>query len=246
MTHKKNWTVEIEDAGDGDAWIPIPDEILSKLGWQIYDEIDVVDIGPGRLSFRKVDSITPDQLVINSKPQSPKSLLPFAELLDTLNYAADRHIQQRRKGATQEPYINHLIEVAYLLATVAKVQDINILNAAILHDVIEDTDATLQEISDLFGARVTGWVAALTDDKTQPKDERKQQVLEHLPTADQAVRLIKLADLCSNVASIPDDWDAARVKAYRDWAQQAATLCAGISPELDAVFKARNQFFELT
>lgn len=239
MIHKKTWTVEIDDAGNGDGWLPIPGEMLTQLGWQEGDEIDIVDIGLGRLSIHKVDNCTP----IQADPASKIQLHPLAELLGTVNYAADRHSQQRRKGGTQEPYINHLIEVAHLLATVAKVQDTYILSAAILHDVIEDTNATLQEVSDLFGSQVAEWVAALTDDKTLPKDERKRQVLMHLPNADEAVRLIKLADLCSNVASVPDGWEPERIEAYLSWAHQTAALCTGICPELDAVFKARQELF---
>lgn len=242
MTHKKTQSVTIEDAGDGDAWIPIPPEILERLGWHIGDEIDVIDIGPGRLSFGKIDAIKPNQPARAPISQS----LPLTEIFTALDFAANRHKHQRRKGGTQEPYINHLIEVVYLLTSVANICDVDILSAAILHDVIEDTETTLEEISILFGARVCHWVAALTDDKTLPKDERKRQVLAHLPTADEAVRLIKLSDLCSNVVSIPAEWDQERTKAYLGWTQQAAALCAGISPTLDAVFKARSQFIELT
>lgn len=164
---------------------------------------------------------------------------PLAQLLATIHFAAGRHSHQRRKGGTQAPYINHLIEVAHLLATVAKIHDVCILNAAILHDVIEDSDTTIQEVSDQFGTQVAQWVAELSDDKTLPKDQRKQLILQHLPTAHEAVKLIKLADLSSNIQSIPDDWDDARKIAYLEWVQQAAMLCAGISPELDTVFRER-------
>ena len=97
------------------------------------------------------------------------------------SFAAKKHTDQKRKGERGEPYINHPLEVANLLANVGGVNDIGILMAAILHDTIEDTDATADELRELFGERVTGLVLEITDDKSLPKAERKRLQMEHAP-----------------------------------------------------------------
>lgn len=165
------------------------------------------------------------------------NILP--QLFRTLEFVAVKHSDQRRKGASDTPYVNHLIEVAYLLADVAEVIDSDILIAGLLHDCVEDTDTSLDEVESLFGLTVRELVAALSDDKTLSKAERKRLVLEHLVSATDAVKLIKLADLCSNIKSVPMDWTSERTREYLDWARRAASLCFGINPALDDVFLFR-------
>ena len=165
----------------------------------------------------------------------------ISNLLCAIDLAALRHSAQQRKGPSGAPYINHLVEVATLLANEAGVQDRDTLIAAVLHDIIEDTPTTLDEVVERFGERVGEIVSALTDDKSLPKEERKRLVLVHLASADEAVKLIKLADLSSNVSSVPVDWSHDRRQEYFHWASQAASLCAGISPALDELFLKRWQ-----
>lgn len=161
------------------------------------------------------------------------------DIFQALSFTAERHAHQRRKGPGGEPYINHLIEVGQLLAEMGAVEDRDILIAGILHDILEDTPTTGEEVATRFGSRVGQLVAAVSDDKMLPKAERKAKILEHLASAEDAVKLIKLADLCSNIRSIPADWSPDRLAEYFAWARQAAALCAGVSPPLDAVFAER-------
>ena len=155
-----------------------------------------------------------------------------ADTLRALLFAARAHRDQRRKGSG-EPYINHLIEVATLLASVGGVDDALVLGAAVLHDVIEDTVVTATEIEAAFGPRVRELVEALTDDKRLPKAERKRLQIEHMRDAAREVRLIKLADHCSNVASLPADWPQDRRREYLDWSERVARACAGANPALE-------------
>lgn len=163
------------------------------------------------------------------------------DLLRALQFVAQRHADKRRKGPGGDPYINHLIEVVRLLADVAGVADQDILIASLLHDTLEDTATTKNEIQMSFGTRVLELVDAVTDDKSLPKAERKKQILKHLADAEEAVKLIKLADLCSNVASLPTDWPEQRLHDYLDWTRQAAALCAQVSATLDEEFARRWQ-----
>ena len=102
-------------------------------------------------------------------------------LLEALDFAAQRHSAQRRKGPDAAPYVNHLIEVAMLCATVGGVEDVEVLIAAVLHDVLEDTPTSAAEVEERFGARVRELVESLSDDKSLPRPRRREITLEELP-----------------------------------------------------------------
>src|SRR3954464_12991765 len=116
------------------------------------------------------------------------------QLLAALHFAADKHRDQRRKDAGASPYINHPIEVAELLARVGGVRDLVVLQAAILHDTIEDTQTTPGELEAHFGARVRKVVEEVTDDTTLLKVDRKRLQIEHAPHLSREAQLVKLAD----------------------------------------------------
>ncbi len=96
------------------------------------------------------------------------------KFLQAISFAAKKHATQKRKGADEQPYINHVLEVANLLANVGKIEDYDVLIAAVLHDTIEDTATTAEEITNLFGETVSQYVLEVTDDKSLPKAQRKQ------------------------------------------------------------------------
>ena len=91
---------------------------------------------------------------------------------------------------------------ANLLANVGKVADYDILIAAILHDTIEDTQTTKEELTELFGEKVCQIVLEVTDDKSLPKAERKQRQIEHAPHLSTGAKIIKLGDKISNITDI--------------------------------------------
>lgn len=162
------------------------------------------------------------------------------ELLGTLRFAAEKHRDQRRKDSGSTPYINHPIAVAELLARVGKVDNLEVLQAAILHDTIEDTATTAQELDERFGQRVRRLVEEVTDDKRLPKGERKRLQIEHSPHLSPSAKAIKLADKISNLCDIsstqPPDWSLQRKLEYVDWACQVVDGCRGSHPELERLF----------
>lgn len=163
-----------------------------------------------------------------------------------LNVAAAAHRNQKRKGNGGSPYVNHLIEVAYLISDCAKVYDLNVLQAAVLHDILEDTAITEADLTAHFDPKVVELVKALSDDKSLSLSERRQQQIEHLSHSTVEVKLIKLADICSNIASIPQTWDSERIKTYLDWIEQVASLCVSASKPLAQEYRARlNQAKDL-
>ena len=121
------------------------------------------------------------------------------DFLKALSFAASKHRNQRRKDAVKTPYINHPIAVADILLSEAGVADEVVLMAALLHDTVEDTDTTLDELEQHFGRVVRDVVAEVTDDKSLPKAVRKQQQIEHAADLSDRARLVKLADKISNV-----------------------------------------------
>lgn len=155
-------------------------------------------------------------------------------------FACDRHSHQRRKGEAQEPYVNHLAEVAELVATATEGKDVNLIVAAVLHDTVEDTDTLPSEIAAEFNDDVAGLVAEATDDKSLEKSERKRlQVVNAAKKTDRA-KLLKLADKTSNLRSIanspPKGWSQERQRDYLDWALKVAAGLRGVNPWLEARF----------
>ena len=158
------------------------------------------------------------------------------------DFAARRHCGQKRKGAAVEPYVNHLAEVACLLATAAEEPDAYLVAAGWLHDTLEDTSTEREELEQQFGRFVSDIVAEVTDDKSLSKSERKRLQILNTPHKSESARLVKLADKTSNLRSLaaspPADWDDARRLAYIEWAEQVAASCKGLRRELDEAFEA--------
>src|SRR5215216_3011423 len=118
----------------------------------------------------------------------------LALLLKALAFAAHKHRDQRRKDAEASPYINHPIALADVLVNEGGVTDIDVLCAALLHDTVEDTATTHEELVDVFGSRIARVVAEVTDDKNLAKADRKRLQIEHAATLSAEAKLVKLAD----------------------------------------------------
>lgn len=169
-------------------------------------------------------------------------------IMRALEFAARKHAGQRRKGVAAEPYVNHLAEVALLLAGVAG-DEVALVAAGLLHDVVEDTETTPAELEAEFGADVAGLVAEVTDDKSLAKEARKRRQVETAAAKSDRAKMLKLADKTSNlralVQSPPADWSAARRAAYVGWAGAVAAGLRGVDATLDdALIEARERYGE--
>lgn len=162
------------------------------------------------------------------------------QLISTLAFAADKHKDQRRKGIDASPYINHPIALAHVLAFEGGISDATVLCSAILHDTVEDTATTVDELSEMFGPDVSSIVREVTDDKSLAKDKRKQLQIEHAQHLSRGAKLVKLADKICNLRDLltspPPGWSVERKQAYFDWAVAVASGLRGASPALEAVF----------
>ena len=149
----------------------------------------------------------------------------IVKIMRAADFAARKHVDQRRKGDGAEPYMNHLVEVASLAAE-ATVGDADVVIAALLHDTVEDQGVKIEEIADQFGPTVAGFVAEVTDDKSLPKQERKRLQIVNASHKSDGASVIKIADKTSNLRTIaksPPPWPLERKQAYLDWARDVVT-----------------------
>jgi guanosine-3',5'-bis(diphosphate) 3'-pyrophosphohydrolase len=162
------------------------------------------------------------------------------DLLAAIDFAADKHRDQKRKDRESSPYVNHPIQVAEVLARVGRVDEREVLLAAVLHDTLEDTETTRRELVGRFGARVACIVAEVTDDKSLPKAERKRLQVEHAPDLSRAAKLIKLGDRICNVRDVaespPLGWSRPRRVEYLRWSRDVVAGCRGTHAALEREF----------
>lgn len=162
-------------------------------------------------------------------------------------YAARMHVGQFRKSDAKVPYLNHPIDAMCKLVEIGKVDDAEVLAAAVLHDTVEDckhNGASIEDIKELFGKRVASLVAEVTDDKSLGKAERKRLQIEHAPHKSKGAKLIKMADKLSNLGDMrerpPLSWDNERIQGYFVWAYHVLESMFDtnqfLAEELKAVF----------
>jgi (p)ppGpp synthase/HD superfamily hydrolase len=159
---------------------------------------------------------------------------------EAADLAARRHNGMQRKGRGSEPYINHLAEVANLLAAATDGADAELVAAGWLHDSIEDTETTHDELAQKFSERVAALVVEVTDDMTSPKDRRRQQQIIDAPKKSPGAKLIKIADKISNVRAriLPEPSLGEREDLidYVAWAEKVVAGCRGGNVVLDRSF----------
>lgn len=173
---------------------------------------------------------------------APDSQAPgdLALVITAAAFAAERHRHQRRKDAEASPYINHPLALAAILVGEGHVEDAEVIAAALLHDTVEDTETTLEELNARFGPRVAGIVAEVTDDTSLPKAERKALQVARAAHKSPGAKQVKLADKIANLrdlaASPPHDWPLERRRAYVRWSAEVVAGLRGSNAALEAAF----------
>jgi guanosine-3',5'-bis(diphosphate) 3'-pyrophosphohydrolase len=161
-------------------------------------------------------------------------------VLKALKFAAEKHTRQRRKDSDASPYVNHLIDIAETLAGVGGIADLTTLQGAILHDTIEDTQATPDELQDVFGLEVRLLIEEVTDDKRLPKLERKRLQIECARCLSTPAKLIRIADKISNIRDVthspPVEWTLQRRREYLDWTERVVSGCRGCNQALENLY----------
>ncbi|MEY3220256.1 MAG: hypothetical protein RIT27_1613 [Pseudomonadota bacterium] len=161
-------------------------------------------------------------------------------LLIALRFSSEKHRNQRRKDPEASPYINHPIQVAETIWRIGKIYSIETIIAGLLHDTVEDTQTTLEELEEHFGLEITNIVKEVTDDKSLPASERKRLQIEHAPYISQRAKWVKLSDKICNVADIthnpPKGWSLHRQISYLDWTEQVVKGLRGCSVALETYY----------
>jgi len=169
---------------------------------------------------------------------------PASVLLKASHFAARHHAGQFRHGG-DIPYINHPIEVADILASEAGIDDSSILAAALLHDTLEDTRATFEELVAEFGPFIANTVAELTNDATLPKSGRKEEQVRRAATYSPAAAIVRAADEIANLRSVmkapPPSWTKARCAAYVTWMTHVADAMPALPEKLDRLHRETLQ-----
>jgi guanosine-3',5'-bis(diphosphate) 3'-pyrophosphohydrolase len=167
-------------------------------------------------------------------------LAPLRMVSEAAELAARRHNGMARKGRGSEPYINHLAEVANLLSSATDGVDAELVAAGWLHDTIEDTETTREELARKFSERVASLVVECTDDMSLPKAERRRRQVIDGPHKSPGAKLIKIADKISNIGARvhrdPTAEERNDLIDYADWAEQVVNGCRGGNVWLDTKF----------
>lgn len=171
-------------------------------------------------------------------------------------FAAEKHRTQVRKNERNTPYFSHPSHCALLVQHIlAKSQfawygefiedetgefDKNVIVACLLHDTVEDTDTTYQELVDTFGRKIADIVMECTDDKSLPKVERKKLQIEHAKTASLEAKLVKMADKYSNLSDLltnpPTTWSKDVIVGYWNWSFAVVSRMRGTNAIFDSLF----------
>ena len=179
------------------------------------------------------ENLSPD----SSENSTENSSDQVGLMLKVLRFASEKHKHQRRKDKERSPYINHPIDVAERIWNRGHYHDINAICAALLHDTVEDTEATFEEIEGLFGKKITDIVREVTDDKSLAKSARKQAQIDHGPHLSIEAKHIKLGDKTSNVTDVcrstPPDWSKERCRDYLDWTKQMIDTISGTNGPME-------------
>lgn len=144
------------------------------------------------------------QIVLEAKKPAENDYLRNNRLLEkAIHFATTHHAGQLRKGTTI-PYILHPLDTMDILRKMGA--DTNLLMAGVLHDTIEDTDATFTDLVELFGTDVAGLVNAHSEDKSKTWKERKTAAIEHLQQASPRLKMLVMADKVANLRSMAADY----------------------------------------
>jgi (p)ppGpp synthase/HD superfamily hydrolase len=161
-------------------------------------------------------------------------------LTQAMRFAADCHADHRRKGESREPYVNHVIEVAELVAKATEGADINLVAAALLHDILEDTEVSRAALAEKFNTDIADLVHEVTNDGALGKAAQKAAQISSAPGKSGRAKILKLSDKTANLRSIlnspPRDWSVAQKRDYLQHGRKVAEGLAGVNAWLDGEF----------
>jgi guanosine-3',5'-bis(diphosphate) 3'-pyrophosphohydrolase len=199
---------------------------LSKRIDEMFEYVKNVTDGYNDKVFSVLDELTTKLVLayINGESFTKNDIV---DIINAINFSALKHCTQKRKDKDQTSYIIHPLSVALLMINIGKVRNSEFISAALLHDTIEDTETTADELILVFGKTVARLVQEVTDDKTLSYDERKIAQIKNASHKSTGAALIKLCDKISNTSDLhdnpPSDWTNDRKLNYYRHAKQVIT-----------------------
>lgn len=166
--------------------------------------------------------------------------MSIAKIIQAASFATIRHRNQKRKNSIKSPYIEHPMQVAEILTQIGLVEDADVIIGALLHDTVEDTGTTIEEIAIRFGVRVASLVAELSDDKSLPKPVRKQLQIDNSKHKSLGAKQIGICDKICNIRDLayspPTDWSVERMREYIDWSDKVVEGYKGCNAALEGYY----------
>jgi (p)ppGpp synthase/HD superfamily hydrolase len=163
-------------------------------------------------------------------------------ILRAISFASRAHLGQFRKDGLT-PYSSHAFRVCFILRHIFRLDDENVLVAAVLHDTIEDTTVDFDDVEAEFGSQVAQWVAHLSKDKRRAYDEREQAYCRDLTQAPWQVQVCKLADIHDNLLDSSHLAGASLSRTIKNKGDYLHSLKAGLQPEAAAAFEITESLY---
>lgn len=188
-------------------------------------------------------------LVTAYQKEKSMTALEIQEICSGVDFASEKHRFQTRKNKEKTPYIMHPIGVAYNLMKTGEIRDAGVIIGALLHDTVEDTQTTFEEIEKKFGSQIAGYVREVTDDKSLSQESRKRFQVINASHKSKGAAQIKLADQLFNLNDLinnsPPDWSQTRIDRYYEWSQSVIDrLPVANEKLLNAVEEIINEYWE--
>lgn len=194
---------------------------VAVTGHEVSEIIEKLTQGNEKVKEEYTDLYT---AIIKSWLHNKISIYDTESIFRVIPFAALKHSQQTRKDKDKTPYIIHPMGVARAIVEYGQEYDATVIQAALLHDTIEDTQTTFEEIEANFGVTIRRFVEEVTEDKKLTRPERKQWWIDTAAQKSPKASLIILADkTCNMLDARTVDWDQKRVDEYFTWCHKVIT-----------------------
>ncbi|MDR2539287.1 MAG: HD domain-containing protein [Chlamydiales bacterium] len=190
-----------------------------------------------------------EELAIAYCREKGVTLHEVEQILQAMEFSTEKHRFQTRKNDRKTPYVSHCFEVAYKVMSVGEVRDLTSILASLLHDILKDTQTTVEEIEKTFGTQVAKVVDELTGDRKLSLQEKKRQETIHASYRSKPAAIVQLADTLCNTLELlnhpPKGWSRKYIDQYFQWAQTVVDRLPLVNPKLkEAVLITLNQYWE--
>jgi len=165
----------------------------------------------------------------------PEHQEPHRRYAEAVLFTVRKHATQTRRDGS--PYVAHPLRVAESLRSIGGIEDMNVILAGLMHDLIEDTECEWATIAKRFGEPVADLVAILSGDMRLPKVQRREEVVDRIRAAPTEAKAVRLADRLDNLADMKGFSESRRKEYIRDsW--KILEACAGANPGLEKALEA--------